>query len=61
MGVEPLTERYGSPIAGVFGCYAGRNDVDSVPRQILILDYPKFPEPLRGQIRVNVFGRRLLR
>ena len=67
MGVELLTERHASQIAGVLGCYdrilifgtlpgicyAGGMTSLLYARQIRIFDYPKFAEPFRERIREN--------
>ena len=67
MGVELLTERHASQIAGVLGCYdrvlifgtlpgicyAGGMTSFLYARQIRIFDYPKFAEPFRERIREN--------
>ena len=67
MGVELLTERHASRIAGVLGCYdrvlifgtlpgicyAGGMTSFLYARQIRIFDYPKFAEPFRERIREN--------
>ena len=67
MGVELLTERHASQIAGVLGCYdrilifgtlpgicyAGGMKSFLYARQIRIFDYPKFKVPFRERIREN--------
>jgi hypothetical protein len=68
MGVELLTERYKSQIAGVLSCYdriiiqgtvpgwcyaAGMTDYFYM-RQIRIFDYRKWAEPLRDALRENI-------
>jgi hypothetical protein len=68
MGVELLTERYESQIAGVLSCYdriilqgtapkwcyaSGMTDY-FYAHQIRIFDYPKWAEPLRDAIRQNM-------
>jgi len=67
MGVELLTERRASQIAGVLGCYDRILIFGTLPgicyvggmtsllyaRQIRIFDYPKFAEPFRERIREN--------
>jgi hypothetical protein len=67
MGVEFLTERYASQIAGVLGCYDRMLIFGTLPgicyaggmtsflyaRQVRIFDYPKFAEPYRERIREN--------
>lgn len=59
MGVELLTERYASQIAGVLGCYdrilifgtlpgicyAGGMTSFLYKQQVRIFDYPRFAEP----------------
>jgi len=68
MGVELLTERYQSQIAGVLSCYDRIIMQGTVPkwcyargmtdycyeRHIRIFDYPKWAEPLRDAIRENM-------
>src|ERR1035438_1311695 len=67
MGVELLTERHASQVAGVLGCYDRMLILGSLPgicsaggmtsflykRQVRIFDYAKFPEPFRERIREN--------
>ena len=67
MGVELLTERHASQIAGVLGCWDRMLVFGTLPkicfaagmtsflyeRKIRIFDYPKFAEPFRNQIREN--------
>jgi hypothetical protein len=67
MGVELLTERHASQIAGVLGCYDRMLIFGTLPgicyaggmtsflykRQVLIFDYSKFAEPFRERIREN--------
>jgi len=67
MGVELLTERHATQIAGVLGCYDRMLIFGTLPgicqaggmtsflyaHQIRIFDYPKFAEPYRDQIREN--------
>ena len=68
MGVELLTERYQSQIAGVLSCYDRIIIQATLPKwcyaqgmtdyfyanQIRIFDYPKWAEPLRDAIRQNM-------
>jgi len=68
MGVELLTERYQSQIAGVLSCYDRIIIQGTLPKwcyaqgmtdyfyehQIRIFDYPKWAEPLRDAIRQNM-------
>ena len=67
MGVELLTERHASQIAGVLGCYDRMLIFGTLPvicyaggmtsflykRQVRIFDYSKFAEPFRERIREN--------
>jgi hypothetical protein len=67
MGVELLTERHATQIAGVWGCYDRMLIFGTLPgicyaggmtsflytRQVRIFDYPKFAEPFRERIREN--------
>ena len=67
MGVELLTKRHASQIAGVPGCYdrllifgtlpgicyAGGMTAFLYAREVRIFDYPKFAEPYRERIREN--------
>src|SRR5437879_7841242 len=68
MGVELLTERYQSQIAGVLSCYDRIIIQGTIPKwcyakgmtdyfyehNIRIFDYPKWAEPLRDAIRENM-------
>ena len=68
MGVELLTERYKSQIAGVLSCYDRIIMQGTVPNwcyakgmtsyfyehEIRIFDYPNWAEPLRDAIRQNM-------
>src|SRR5437762_6349606 len=68
MGVELLTERYQSQIAGVLSCYDRIIIQGTIPKwcyakgmtdyfykhEIRIFDYPKWAEPLRDQLRANM-------
>jgi hypothetical protein len=67
MGIELLTERHASQIAGVLGCFDRMLVFGTLPgvcfaggitsflyeRNIRIFDYPKFAEPFRDRIREN--------
>jgi hypothetical protein len=67
MGVELLTERHASQIAGVLGCFDRMLIFGTLPgvcfaggmtsflyeRNVRIFDYPKFAEPYRNRIREN--------
>ena len=67
MGIELLTERHATQIAGVLGCYDRMLIFGTLPgvcyaggmtsflyaRQVRIFDYPKFAEPYRERIRKN--------
>ena len=68
MGVELLTERYQSQIAGVLSCYDRIIIQGTIPKwcyakgmtdyfyehNIRIFDYPKWAEPWRDAIRENM-------
>jgi hypothetical protein len=68
VGVELLTDRYKSQIAGVLSCYDRIIIQGTVPNwcyakgmtdyfyqhQIRIFDYPKWAQPLRDGIRENI-------
>src|SRR5437660_11642323 len=70
MGVELLTERYQSQIAGVLSCYDRIIIQGTIPKwcyakgmtdyfyehNIRIFDYPKWAEPWRDAIRENLKG-----
>ncbi len=67
MGVELLTERHASQIAGVLGCFDRMLIFGTLPgvcfargmtsflyeRNVRIFEYPKFAEPFRNRIREN--------